>query len=60
MRLTSIDVPACSLDMTEAAGDVEIRDTANQKTSSLERIADDRTDLCIGERLMSSSAKRPR
>jgi hypothetical protein len=60
MRLTSIDVPACLLDMTEAAGDVEIRDTINRKMSSLERIADDRSGPCIGERLMSSYAKRPR
>lgn len=51
-RLTSIDVPACSLDMMEAVGDVGIQDTASQTMNFLARTGVGRTDRCTGEHQM--------
>lgn len=59
-RFTSIDDPACWLDMMEEVGDVEIRDTTSQTKSFLEHIAVGRIYLYIGELLMLSYAKRHR
>jgi hypothetical protein len=46
------------LDMMAEVGDVEIQDTTNRMRSFLERIADDRIDLCIGGHQMLSYAMR--
>jgi hypothetical protein len=52
MWLTSIDSPACWLDMMEAVDDVEIQDITSQTRSFLEHIDDDRIDPCIGDHQM--------